>query len=53
MANKYLHLFKNQSEFETAYNGQNYEEPWVSLINTTGAVHYNKIENDSEELEDS
>lgn len=28
---KYLHKFENLADFETAYNGNDYYEPWVSL----------------------
>lgn len=28
---KYLHKFTSLAEFEAAYNGSDYHEPWVSL----------------------
>ncbi len=53
MANKYLHLFETEQEFQEAYNGNDYEAPWVSLTNLTGSVHYNKITNDLENINES
>ena len=42
---KYLHLFETESAFNTAYNGETYEEPWVSYTEETEGqehVDYNK-----------
>ena len=41
---KYIHLFNAQADFETAYNGSSYEEPWVSYtdIGQDSHVDYNK-----------
>ena len=33
---KYLHLFDTQSDFESAYNGEDYGEPWVGLVKANG-----------------
>lgn len=42
MANKYLHLFETEQDFQDAYYGNEYEEPWVSLIIATKNVDYNR-----------
>lgn len=42
MANKYLHLFETVSDFLDAYNGESYEEPWVSFTKQSNRVEYNK-----------
>ena len=44
---RYIHYFKAESDFQNQYNGENYEEPWVSLTKDTvlvpeGRVDYNK-----------
>ena len=43
---KYLHKFNSAAEFEAAYNGNDYIEPWVSLtidaVNDVNKVDYNK-----------
>ena len=39
---KYLHKFATQTQFESYYNGENYEEPFVGLIAETSGVSYNK-----------
>lgn len=39
---QYLHLFDTVSAFTEAYNGEAYEEPWVSLTTANGEVNYNK-----------
>ena len=44
---KYLHLFKTTSEFENVYNGEGYEEPWVSYTKDSGTVKYNKTEQEN------
>lgn len=41
MGYNFLHLFENQSAYDTA-RSNNYEEPWVSLIQSTGQINYNK-----------
>ena len=40
---RYLHKFETTEEFVSAYTGQDYIEPWVSLISESGQVNYNKI----------
>lgn len=40
---QYIHLFNTASEFNEAYNGSSYEEPWVSYTEEDQEVHYNKI----------
>ena len=40
---KYLHLFRSENNFQTAYNGSAYHEPWTSLTDiATPHVNYNK-----------
>ena len=39
---KYLHLFENVSDFNAAYNGADYYEPWVSYTIEDENLHYNK-----------
>ena len=39
---KYLHKFNTEAAFDTAYNGEDYHEPWVSLVAENGQVNYNK-----------
>ena len=39
---KYLHLFESVSAFTEAYNGEGYEEPWVSYVEEVSGVQYNK-----------
>ena len=39
---KYIHLFDTASEFNEAYNGDKYLEPWVSLTEEGEQVKYNK-----------
>lgn len=38
----YLHLFDTVSDFEAAYNGQDYRMPWVSVVDATGQINFNK-----------
>ena len=40
---KYIHLFKTNSEFTTAYNGPDYIAPWLSLTEETMAINSSKI----------
>ena len=43
---KYLHLFDSENAFQSAYNGEDYEEPWVSLTEDQSVgdhVDYNKV----------
>ena len=43
---KHIHRFQSQAEFETAYNGSEYIEPWLSYTETKGVdynIDYNKI----------
>ena len=40
---KYIHLFDAASEFNEAYNGSSYEEPWVSYTEEDDKVSYNKV----------
>ena len=39
---KYIHLFKTNSEFTEAYNGPDYIEPWLSLIEETMTIGTSK-----------
>ena len=41
---KYIHLFDTASEFNEAYNGDAYIEPWLSLTEEREKVNYNKSE---------
>lgn len=38
----YLHYFKTQSQFNAAYNGTGYTEPWVSCVYEQKKSDYNK-----------
>lgn len=43
---KYLHHYETENEFEPAYYGSDYHEPWVSYTNEddfTPHVDYNKV----------
>jgi hypothetical protein len=40
---KHIHLFSTQAEFETAYNGSEYKEPWLSYVEGKG-IDYNKFD---------
>lgn len=33
----YFHRFATEADFNTEYNGSDYEEPWVSAINNANA----------------
>lgn len=33
----YFHRFATEADFNTEYNGSDYEEPWVSAINNASA----------------
>lgn len=39
---RYMHEFDTVSEFDEAYNGEAYEEPWVSAVREDEGVAYNK-----------
>ena len=39
---KYAHLFQTASDFNAAYNGTGYTEPWVSYIVENSGITYNK-----------
>ena len=39
----YLHLFNSVTDFTESYNGNDYHEPWVSLILSENRVDYNKV----------
>ena len=42
---EYLHKFENLEDFNAAYYGEDYHEPWVSFVTENGQVNYNnKIE---------
>ena len=41
---KYLHLFETETAFNSTYNGEGYEEPWVSYTEEAERVNYNKTE---------
>lgn len=38
----YIHLFDTEAEFNAAYNGNDYVEPWVSYTVQSDRVDYNK-----------
>lgn len=40
----YIHKFDTLNEFQTAYKGDTYKEPWVSLTVESGQVDYNMTE---------
>lgn len=40
---KYLHKFNAEEDFNAAYNGEDYIEPWVSYTDESDRVNYNKI----------
>ena len=39
---KYLHSFGTDTQFEAAYNGNDYIEPWVSYTRENHEVNFNK-----------
>ena len=39
---RYMHLFETVSAFTEQYNGEGYEEPWVSFTEENEKVAYNK-----------
>ena len=39
---KYIHLFETENDFNAAYNGTAYTEPWVSYTKQDENVDYNK-----------
>lgn len=41
---KYIHLFSAATDFNAAYKGDTYNEPWVSLTEEGEKVNYNKSE---------
>ena len=41
---KYLHLFSTDNQFQSAYTGEDYKEPWVSYTEEPERVDYNKTE---------
>lgn len=38
---KYIHIFNTTQEFENAYDGDKYIEPWVSYTRENEQVYYN------------
>lgn len=36
---KYLHYFDNEDDFRDAYYGEDYDEPWVSLVEDDEVKH--------------
>lgn len=48
---KYIHLFSAATDFNAAYKGDAYNEPWVSLTEEGEKVNYNKSEEEKEEEE--
>lgn len=48
---KYIHLFSAATDFNVAYKGDAYNEPWVSLTEEGEKVNYNKSEEEKEEEE--
>ena len=45
---KYLHYFDNEDDFRDAYYGEDYDEPWVSLVEDDEVKHvdFNKSQED-------
>ena len=41
---RYVHLFETVSDFNAAYKGEDYHEPWVSYVKENERVDYNKVE---------
>ena len=41
---KYLHYFETVNEFNSAYTGEAYKEPWASYTEENDKVNYNKSE---------
>ena len=39
---QYLHLYETEAQFNTDYNGEKYNEPWVSYTTDIERVDYNK-----------
>lgn len=42
MDKSYIHLFSTTAEFDAAYNGTGYTDPWVSYTLESSALTYNK-----------
>ena len=44
---KYIHTFESEPDFLEQYNGESYEEPWVSYtkVSNSGRVDYNHGDN--------
>lgn len=42
LTHQYLHPFDTDAEFEAAYSGENYKEPWVSYTIENEEVNYNR-----------
>ena len=40
----YLHLYETEQEFQNAYNGEGYDEPWISYTEQSERCDYNKEE---------
>lgn len=38
----YIHYFETNTAFQDAYNGEDYHEPWVSLVDENEEIKYNK-----------
>ena len=48
----YLHYFKTQSQFDAAYNGTGYTEPWVSCVLESKNSRFNKYNPNGHEYVD-
>ena len=42
MAKKHIHLYNTQAQFNAEYNGEAYNEPWLSYTRTEKRTDYNK-----------
>lgn len=40
---EYIHKFNTTSDFESAYGGSSYKEPWISLTISNNQINYNKL----------
>ena len=42
ITNRYLHVFSGETDFNAAYNSDNYKEPWTSARKDNEKPHFNK-----------
>ena len=52
MDKSYIHLFDTTAEFDAAYNGTGYTDPWVSYTLESSALTYNKDRTNGHEYVD-